>query len=558
MASAEAGSPSSSGAPTCSPARESRVRYDRGMRIWGAEGQDALERASVCLLHAGPTGAEALKNLVLGGIRSFTVVDGERVGPQDLGNNFMIDQDALGRPRAEVVTASLKELNEAVGGSYVVDEPAQLISSNPSFFHEYDLVIGAQLRCSDAAALDAVCRERGIPLILGRAYGLVGLVQVCVAEHCVVESKPDNTIEDLRLTEPWPELAEAAAQVDAGLLDDHVRGHVPYALLLIRAAAAWAATHGAPFPRTSAEKADFKEGLRSLQRCIEGVPVEEENITEAIANAHRVWSGSSAPTPELVRLFQDEACQHLRAGSSPFWICVAALSRFVASNAAGALPLEGNIPDMHAGSQEFLALQRLYRAKAEADAQEVEGLAHDVAGAAGASVSRVTSAYVRSVCKNARRLRVIRCPALHPDGLPVRTEPEKGGTDALRQALASEDATASTAAFSVLVPAADRYYRTHQRFPGSLHGSEVPEGEVSQLHAIAQGLLAESGISGVHLPEDATTELVRWGGAELHCVAAIIGSIASQEAIKLLTGQFVPLAGTLFYSTVHATSLLFA
>lgn len=44
--------------------------------------------------------------------------------------------------------------------------------------------------------------------------------------------------------------------------------------------------------------------------------------------------------PELVRLFQDEACQHLRAGSSPFWICVAALSRFVASNAAGALPLE--------------------------------------------------------------------------------------------------------------------------------------------------------------------------------------------------------------------------
>lgn len=88
--------------------------------------------------------------------------------------------------------------------------------------------------------------------------------------------------------------------------------------------------------------------------------------------------------------------------------------------------------------------------------------------------------------------------------------------------------------------------------------SEVPEGEVSQLHAIAQGLLAESGISGVHSLEDATTELVRWGGAELHCVAAIIGSIASQEAIKLLTGQFVPLAGTLFYSTVHATSLLFA
>lgn len=35
-----------------------------------------------------------------------------------------------------------------------------------------------------------------------------------------------------------------------------------------------------------------------------------------------------------------------------------------------AAPLQGSIPDMHAGSQEFLALQRLYRAKAEADAQQ--------------------------------------------------------------------------------------------------------------------------------------------------------------------------------------------
>lgn len=129
--------------------------------------------------------------------------------------------------------------------------PAQTYESPPKLL--------SQLRCSDAAALDAVCRERGIPLILGRAYGLVGLVQVnrvkwprapdpsdavlgllvpmgclerrsvalvtrnrlstmlpaypawilmpmpgpaahqvCVAEHCVVESKPDNTIEDLR------------------------------------------------------------------------------------------------------------------------------------------------------------------------------------------------------------------------------------------------------------------------------------------------------------------------------------------------------------------------
>ena len=33
------------------------------------------------------------------------------------------------------------------------------------------------------------------------------------SEHCVIESKPDNTLDDLRLLSPWPELTEYAAQV---------------------------------------------------------------------------------------------------------------------------------------------------------------------------------------------------------------------------------------------------------------------------------------------------------------------------------------------------------
>lgn len=58
-------------------------------RIWGDQGQAALEKASICLLNCGPTGSETLKNLVLGGIGSITVVDGTKVEVGDLGNNFM-------------------------------------------------------------------------------------------------------------------------------------------------------------------------------------------------------------------------------------------------------------------------------------------------------------------------------------------------------------------------------------------------------------------------------------------------------------------------------------
>lgn len=59
-------------------------RYDRQLRIWGMDGQQRLESCKVCLLNCGPTGAEALKNLVLGGIASFTIVDEAKVRNDDL------------------------------------------------------------------------------------------------------------------------------------------------------------------------------------------------------------------------------------------------------------------------------------------------------------------------------------------------------------------------------------------------------------------------------------------------------------------------------------------
>lgn len=74
-------------------------------RIWGEQGQAALEKASICLLNCGPTGSETLKNLVLGGVGSITVVDGSKVEEGDLGNNFM--GMLRGSPYASTILKSL-------------------------------------------------------------------------------------------------------------------------------------------------------------------------------------------------------------------------------------------------------------------------------------------------------------------------------------------------------------------------------------------------------------------------------------------------------------------
>ena len=67
-----------------------RRRYDRQLRLWGEHGQAAMEDCSICLINGSATGAETLKNLVLPGIGSFTVVDGATVTQADLGNNFFV------------------------------------------------------------------------------------------------------------------------------------------------------------------------------------------------------------------------------------------------------------------------------------------------------------------------------------------------------------------------------------------------------------------------------------------------------------------------------------
>ncbi len=155
-------------------------RYDRQLRIWGMHGQTALENAQICLLHSGPTGSETLKNLVLGGIGGFTIVDDAIVSSRDLGNNFMLAASQLGRARAAAVSDNLKELNDAVEGSYVDTNPHQLIDEQPTFFERFNLVIATQLEETYAHKLDDICRGANVPLLLARSYGLIGSVRVCV------------------------------------------------------------------------------------------------------------------------------------------------------------------------------------------------------------------------------------------------------------------------------------------------------------------------------------------------------------------------------------------
>lgn len=165
----------------------------------------------------------------------------------------------------------------------------------------------------------------------------------------------------------------------------------------------------------------------------------------------------------------------------------------------------------------------------------------------GRDPGAIPTADIKHFCRHARYLRLVRCRPLHEDAAP-----SGGRADALRAALASE-ADAANAALGVLLRAVDRFQAQHGRLPGSGYEEDV-EQDVPLLKAAAGGVLAELGAAAAPLSDDLVAEVVRCGGGELHAVAAGVGAMASQEGIKLLTGQFVPLGGTLVYNAMYCTT----
>lgn len=384
--------------------------------------------------------------------------------------------------------------------------------------------------------LEEICRQQKVMLVIARSYGLAGLVRLSIGEHDVIESKPDSKVEDLRLHKPWPELQSYVNEFDIDTPDNNLHKHIPFAVLLIKISEEWKKAHDGKLPPNVRL---FKEAISARRRVEE----EEDNYTEALKNAYIVLFPPQINS-QLHAVLDDKAAD-VDASSSDFWVMVAALKLFMANEGQGDPPLDGAIPDMHSFTDYYIKLQMIYQARAEADLIAMEGHVARILKRIGRESSPIPRSTLKLFCKNARNLKVLRCKRLGEEFSP-RSGPE------LQRLLAVEES--SHPALYVLLRAVDHFSATYNRFPG-VFDREMEE-DVSRLKALAVGLLNDMGGGGASLPEDIISEVCRFGAGEMHCVASIVGGIASQECIKLLTGQFTPIQGVFIYNAMSATSLV--
>ncbi|ELW56773.1 Cytoplasmic dynein 1 light intermediate chain 2 [Tupaia chinensis] len=101
--------------------------------------------------------------------------------------------------------------------------PENLLDNDPSFFCRFTVVVATQLPESTLLRLADALWNSQIPLLVCRTYGLVGYMRIIIKEHPVIESHPDNALEDLRLDKPFPELREHFQSYDL----EHMEKKIP-------------------------------------------------------------------------------------------------------------------------------------------------------------------------------------------------------------------------------------------------------------------------------------------------------------------------------------------
>ena len=207
-------------------------------------------------------------------------------------------------------------------------------------------------------------------------------------------------------------------------------------------------------------------------------------------------------------------------------------------------------------------------------------MSEDEAGAgtgAGAGADAL-SELVAQMCRHARHLRVMRFSSLESelaDGGSARSRAAlqeaieevdgscyNGDVDAdgapTREAKVAEQSPVS---WYLMLRAADRFAEAHGgRMPGEALGAALGSAEeatalatdAAALWAIAQALCAELGLGAPPparlLSAKHAAETARFGASEPHTVAAFLGGVAAQEAVKLLTHMFVPFDNCLIYN----------
>jgi amyloid beta precursor protein binding protein 1 len=333
---------------------------------------------------------------------------------------------------------------------------------------------------------------------------------------------------------------------DLDQLSSIEHAHVPFVVILLQALTRWKKDHNGVLPSNFNEKMAFKDFIQSLSI---GPPGKEQNFVEATEQAYKAYSVPIIP--EEVRIVLEFArnivlTETMNQDTFVFWILAKALVQFMDLN-EGLLPVTGIVPDMIASTETYVALQQLYMDKAQQDAFQVETFVKALLKEFSSKSDHqlITSEQIVTFCKNVYNIGIFQARPLYEEFLHPQ-ELDLSQVDFEEIEMTTKDQTPLIWYFCIR--SAWAFGQIFQRWPGSIENLFEKDIEWIYQKSIELATFSKVPHPTKWIQLDHAKEICRYCEVELHNIAALMGGIASQEAIKLITHQFIPLHHTYLFN----------
>ena len=374
----------------------------------------------------------------------------------------------------------------------------------------------------------------------------------------------DNPPADYRLSCPWKELIDFANSFDLEKMDIIDHKNVPYFIIMIQALEKKKKNKNDPKanPKTKEDKEEYKSIVKSFMLST-GAVGENDNIDESISKLYYVNDEkNNLTTPKMEYIFevlektpQKEIFTKSNKYMKLFFLYFIALKKYFEKNKT--YPLCGNIPDMISNTANFIALKQIYNTKAKNDHTEMRdminaeikenvNLSDEDKKELDKLVNNLTSDQIDIVDilnKNWPQVSLF----VYPNN-DYETEGKSLEIDL------DENFQKLNFVWYLLFRASDKFMEKNNRYPGQ--NVDDFKKDVPELFGLLKEEYNKLTIKpdlGNLLNEDNAFEFCRMGQGFVPPVVSIIGSIASQEIIKLITYQFETVNNTVIYDGINVT-----
>lgn len=524
---------------------DNNERYDRQIRLWGPHGQAAIQSATILFLGSDCVASEFLKNMVLHGVNNIYIVDNVITTNEDLGTNFFVNEESLGKSRAEIISVLLTELNPSSKIKAIEADPNDLNSFDDISSHlegqECYVVTSGNLRPSFLNALSDRCRQKGFKQAHIQTSGFLGTFYLDGGLHYFFEgsSQSKYPLKELRILNPFPKLAEFWESIDFDGIDDIEHAHIVFPAILYKVRKEVLSELNIKELSSKNEFA-IRDKINSLRRKKKNPSPEEDpfmqeaGFDEAQDNISLLYGKPSIPieVSDYFQLLQDNDSIYKEGEGILFWELMFATLRFYEKHKV--LPHYGGCPDMEATSDLFRKQKNIYKEKSDEDWAEIS----EDLKSRGIDTDSNKEIFERFK-KNVWRA-----------GGVVYQPIKEQITKLPNQNFLYDDESIKLAIVQDLFIAARNFYEKNNRVP--INTTEDVQNLLKEMEDLKEIINEDIKEQFIKERELYVKEFCRYKGEAFPSVAATFAAMLAQEVTKLIIKQANPVPGIVNYDSIHA------